>query len=228
MKRIILILVFLLTSIAAFCQLKYVQNLKNIARISFPDTPKLKSLSAETLVYYYRGESESYIVQVSRIKKSLKDLFTDSVNYKFYNAFIEGSLESTKAKLIYKKNVLVDSLEGVEYLYTLKQSGKKMYNYNRLVFFNDTLVNLSLWSLDSLKRNDSKINAYFNSFKVTIPDDSIVSENATELGHKTGYLIGVLMVICIPVGIGLAIVFLLKKIIYRNSKKEAQTYRNDI
>jgi hypothetical protein len=214
MKNAAFTLFLLIYSFSAFCQLKYTQNLKNVARISFPDTPKLKPLEKNIWLYHYSGEREMYFVQISPLKKSLRDLFTDSVNYKLYNGFIEGTLGSTKSdksKLFFKKQVLVDSLEGQEYFYTIKTAGKKFYSYNRIVFFNDTLINFSIWSLDSLKRTDKNIGAYFKSFKVTIPDNDIVSQNETELAHRSGYFIGMLTFIAIPLFIIAVIVLLIKK-----------------
>jgi hypothetical protein len=219
MKKIFTIFLILFFAAKAFCQLTYTQDIRHIAQIQFPAKPDtVKELSVEMVMYQYSGEHEIYYAQIFPLEKTLKDLFTTDINNKFYSQYITGVLKSTKGKLIYKRSALVDSLKGVEYLFRFDRFGEKCYSYNRLVFFNNTLINFSISSLDSLKSDNKKLNAYFNSFKVTIPNNDIVSNNGREIASGLAKYTAYIIMIAIPVLIGFSIVFAIKKMAYRKSR----------
>jgi hypothetical protein len=210
-------LVFFFTA-KAFGQLNYTQDLKHIAHIQFPAKPDtVEDVPLQMVMYHYSAEHEIYSAQALPTEKTFKDLFTKDVNNKFYKRFIKGVLKGSKGELVYKRNILVDSLEGMEYLYKFDRFGEKCYSYNQVVFFNKMLMNFSISSLDSLKRDDKKLKAYFNSFKITVPDNDIVSKNDTEivviLAKYTAYVI----MIAIPVLLGLGIVFVIRRFAYRKN-----------
>ncbi|MBD1384510.1 hypothetical protein IDJ75_04400 [Mucilaginibacter rigui] len=218
MKKIFLIFFICISSFNAFCQLTYTQDLKHIAQIKFPDAPEIKSSESGTTVYVYKDVQDIYYAQVSPLEKSVKDLFTKDINNQIYNSFITGTIKSTKGKLIYKKNTLIDSLAGIEFLYTSDLLGEKKYSYNKLFFLNDTLLSFSIWATDSIKKDDKKANAYFNTFKITIPNDKIVSKNGTAIAIGLGKITAYLIFIAIPILLGFGIIFIIKKVMYRKSR----------
>lgn len=215
MKKIFTIFFILFFAAKAFCQLTYTQDLEHIAQIKFPDTPKIERIDFGGIAYQYKIEHEIYIANIIPNKKTLMEHFAVDANKKIYNEYISKYLDEIKGKLIYKKNIPMANLDGIEYHYSTNAFGWKSYSFNRLIFLNDTLINFSIFSPDSLKRNDKKIDTYFSSFKITIPANHIASNNKTETINGLAKLTAYLIFIAIPILIGLGIVFLLRKIVYR-------------
>ncbi len=65
-------------------------------------------------------------------------------------------------------------------------------------------------------KNDKKVDEYFNSFKITIPYKNIVSLNHEKVSRGVGVIIFFVVVIII----GLGIVFLIKKRMYKQKNLE--------
>ena len=210
MKKVISILLISFFSLPAFCQLTYTQNLNNIAQIKLPGQPVIKNLPMGITLYYYITDSEIYFAQVAEYKKSLSELFTDDVNKKIYADYIIGNVHSSKGKLLYKKDILINGLNGVQYVYNSTLPKKKFVSYSRLVYLNNTLLNFSVLTRDTLTRDDEKIGQYFKSLKITIPRDSIYSTNSAEIFKRFG-------IAAIAVLLGLGIWFILKRSAYRKN-----------
>ncbi len=213
MRKIVPILLISLFSLPAFCQLLYTQNLKNIAQIQFPGQPVSKDLPAGITMYYYKTDGEIYFAQIARYKKTLAELFTTDVNKKIYNDYIIGNIHSGKGKLLYKKDILINGLNGVEYVYNSTLPKKKFVSYSRLVYLNETLLNFSVLTRDTLTRDDKKIEEYFRSLKITIPRDKIYSTNSAEILKR----FGTVGIVAIAVLLGLGIWFILKRSAYRKN-----------
>ncbi|MDB5157047.1 MAG: hypothetical protein JWR50_1754 [Mucilaginibacter sp.] len=210
-KKIVSVLLICLFSLPAFCQLTYTQNLKKIAQIKFPGQPVVKELPDGITMYYLKVNSEIYFAQIAVYKKSLSQLFTNNVNQKIYDDYINGNVKTAKGKLLYKKNISIANLDGVEYVYTSTLPKRELYSYSRLVFLNDTLLNFSLLSRDPLLNTDPKFNDYFKSLKITVPVNKIVSSNIDELANRFGY-IGVILLILILLVVGY--IFIIKRSAY--------------
>lgn len=196
----------------AFCQLTYTQNLKQIAQIKFPERPVVKELPKGITLYYCKTDSGIYFAQVASYKKSLSELLTSGVNQNIYDAYINGNVNSSNGKLIYKKNILINNLDGVAYLYHSTLPKRTFYSYSRLVFLNDTLLNFSLLSKDPLLNNDPKLIEFFTSLKLTVPANEIVSSNTDELASRFSFA-GVILLVLILLVLGY--VFIIKRSAYR-------------
>ena len=215
MKKIFTTFLILFFAVEAFCQLNYTQDLEHIAQIKFPAAPKIEKIDFGVIAYQYKSEHEIYIANIISNEKTLTQLFAEDANREIYNEYISKYLAEIKGKLIYKKNISMTNLDGIEYQYSTNAFGWKSYSFNRLFFLNDTLVSFSIFLPDSLKKNDKKIDTYFSSFKITIPANHIASNNQTEKISGLAKLAAYIIFIAIPVLIGLGIVFLIKKIAYR-------------
>ena len=221
MKKVILFFLVLFYSTTAFCQQRYKQQLNHIATITFPDTPKMQRDSEDTF-YSVAANGRVYVAQVGEAKKSLKELFTSHINDTIYAQIIEGSLTGTKGKLLYKKNIEVNGLDGVEFCYTAKVDSQKYYRYHQVFYFNNTLISYGYWTPDSSRSDNKALRAFFGTFKLTINDDDVRQDNVSDLAFRFGYVIGGLAFIGVIAGIGFGIVFIARKIGYkkRNSKNQ--------
>jgi hypothetical protein len=117
MKKTSFTLLIIFCALTAYCQHNFVINLKNVATITFPDTPKINKSSQDT-VYTTVNNGAIYLAGAMDAQKSLKELLTKHVLDSMYNGVITGTLESSHGKLIYKKNIIVNNLEGMEFGYT--------------------------------------------------------------------------------------------------------------
>lgn len=211
MKKAVSILILLFFSIPAFCQVTYTQNLKNIAQIKLPGQPVTKNLPLGITMYYYKTDSEIYFAQLAEYKKSLSELFTDDINKNIYTNYIIGNVHSGKGKLLYKKDILINGLKGVQYVYTSTLPKKKFVSYSRLVYLNETLLNLSVLTRDTISRDDEKIDEYFKSLKITLPANKIYSTNSEEIVARLGGTVGIAIIIALLILLGLGIVYFIKR-----------------
>jgi|GEM_PF-2307460 len=211
MRKILLIFFILISSLKAFCQLNYTLTINNIAKINFPDTPVMKQMPGKVTVYGYQGIEESYIFQISPFRRTDNDLFRKNADNKFYSEQIKETVNTLKAKLVYQKNILIDGIDGMEYAYTFNVGEVKLYSYNQIVSFNDTIFDYYVLSRDSLQKKSDKITAYFNSFKIITPKQNISGLN----GERSIRVIEIIIFIAVIASLGLGFVFLVRKIIYR-------------
>jgi hypothetical protein len=214
MKKIFIIISILLFSFNAYCQHGYNIDFQHVATITFPNTPKSQTTKAGVL-YTYAENERLYIAQASIIKKRGVDLFKSHLDDSIYAGVITGSLQRSQGKLVYKKNIEANGISGVEFCYLAKIGDVNYYRYHQTFYFNNVLVLYGYWSPDSLKANDKDLRTFFGTFKLTIKDEEVRQGNASELGYKTGEIIGVLLIIGIVVLLGFGVVYIIKKITYK-------------
>jgi hypothetical protein len=186
-------------------------NLKNVATITFPDTPKI-NISSQDTVFTTVNNGAIYLAGAMNAQKSFKELLTKHVLDSMYNGVISGTLESSHGKLIYKKNIVVHNLEGMEFGYTALVKNRILYGYNQTFYLNNTLINYGRWSADSLRSNSKEVTDFFGTFKLTIPEDEIRQNNSEDIGYGVGYFIGKIAFIGIICLIGGIVVFIIIKI----------------
>ena len=179
MKRLLIILLVLICDAKAFCQLKYPLNtnvnINDMAQIKFPGTPIERSKPGTLVVYVYQGIEQSYAVQGAHLKKPTTGSSTTDIRDKFFNDEMKLEIDALKGTLLYKKNIQVDGINGVEYSYSFVTQDVKIYNYNRYVFLNEVGIDYYIMSREPLKPGDKVLNDYFNSFKITLPKKDINS-----------------------------------------------------
>jgi len=205
-------LTFIILSLTAksFCQLNYTLKINDLAQINFPDTPLIKQMPGNVTVYGYQGIEESYIFQISSFRRTDNDLFRKDANNKFYTEQINEVLDHLKAKPIYRKNILINGIDGAEYAYSFNAGEVKLFSYNQIVFFNDTILDYYVLSRDSLQENNDKIQSYFSSFKITEAKKNLITTNQ----DRSIRIFEILIWIAVIILLGLGIVFLIKKTAY--------------
>ena len=216
MRKILITLILLFLSVASYCQHPYKQNLQGIATITFPDTPKVKIISAQTFYILYQ-ERSGYLCEAMPLNSSLRDLLSGDGIDTLYDSFINGVLTTTQGHIFYKNNIIVNNLKGVEFGLKSITKGKIYYSYQNVFYLNDVLINYSYLSLDSISKNDKKIANFFETFNLTIHKNEIRQSNAAELGHITGKIIAVLTIIGLIALFGFGIVFIIRKVTYKKS-----------
>jgi len=175
MKKLIVTSLVLICATKAFCQLDYRLNINDMAEIKFPGIPVERNMPGKLVIYAYQGVQQSYVVQAAHTKKpAIGPSATDTRN-NFFNNEIKLEIDTLKGTLLYKKNIQIDGVNGVEYSYSFVTQKVKIYNYNRLIFLNEVEIDYYIMSREPLKQNDKVLNDYFNSFKITIPKKDIRS-----------------------------------------------------
>jgi len=215
LKPTIIALALMLFSINVFGQYNYIQKLGSLATVALPDTPKLVE-KEEAKVYITKYHGVIFLAEVGEDSGGLKDLFRKNNYDSLYNSFIKGML-GEKGRLFYKNKININEQEGVEFGYKIDLNGRLTYRYNHVVSLNDTLLMCGIWSSDSLSKDDKHLAAFFNGFKIK-SKKQLSSNNAAELGRKTGNVIGIIILISIPIILGLGIIFIIKRIAYGRKK----------
>ena len=218
MRKTLITLILIFSSFTSYCQHPYVQKLKSVAEITFPDTPKAVSTEADTVYIYRNIENSIYMAQCSPAEKNIGDLLNPHILDTLYNNYIGGAVGSVKGKIFYKKTFTEQGLNGIEFDYKANLKGIPYYAYHRAFYFNNFLVGYGYFSKDSLQRNDKKIGSFFNTFKLKIKPGDIRQKNASDLGYIAGGIFAIVSIFGIIALVIFLIVFIVKKL---SNKKNA-------
>jgi hypothetical protein len=207
MKKFVPLIFFALFPLISFGQKNYRQDLGRIAVITFPDTPKTTDLKPG-LFYSVKKDEIVFFASVSEIHNSFNDHLTKHLIDSLYAAVIVGSLKRPDAKLIYKKNILVDNLKGIEYGFRSQKNLMTYYHYHRVIYINHTLIAYGLTSFDSLKNNNKELYDFYATFKVILPHSQISQQTIADalFNFKT------VMWATIALLAGVLIIFVIKKL----------------
>ncbi len=216
MRKIIIIIAIILSTIKAYSQHPFDQNLNNVAKITFPDTPKAQRAETYT-IYMLKKDDLVYLAEGSPMNQSLRDLFLSGGLDSIYNGFIKGFVKSSNGKLLYKTPTNSNGLDGVEFECIGFKNDQKYYTHNKVFFFNNSLIDYSVLYRDSLQKNDKRAISFFDSFKLTINKSQVRQDNSTELGYRAGTIIGLLIVLTVILTIGGLFIFLIIKLAKRST-----------
>jgi hypothetical protein len=74
-----------------------------------------------------------------------------------------------------------------------------------------------VWSSDSLSKDEAHLKVFFDGFKIR-SDEELGKADAKKLGYKIGGTLAIITMLSILVALGLGIVFIIKKVVYRKNK----------
>jgi hypothetical protein len=214
--KLIIICLALLLSVRAFGQYNYTQKLGSLATVALPDTPKLQRIKGSD-VYLIKYKGVIFITQASDIHGGLKDIFEKKSSDSIYNAYIKGTLESTKGELFYKDKIKINGHDGIEFGYQAQVNGQKIYRYQHALYLRDSLLMCGVWSSDSLAKDETHLKVFFDGFKIR-SDEELGKADAKKLGYKIGGTLAIITMLSILVALGLGVVFIIKKVVYRKNK----------
>jgi hypothetical protein len=218
MKKYILALFISVFTITAYGQrkLNYVQSIANEAIISFPDTPRittrLTSVAYEVAYYDIIYSASSYGVQQGSV-----DFLYRNFSNSLYRQSIANFIKTIHGKLIYKKDITVDGVKGIEFEChgTLDTVG--YYLFYRSFYYNKKLISEGMWFRQEAQRNDARLNAFFSTFKFTgkAKNSSPWSDKALVIkGVKYAFII--ILIIALVVG---SIIFIAKRLSTKKIKE---------
>ncbi|WP_183579823.1 hypothetical protein HDF18_25825 [Mucilaginibacter sp. X5P1] len=187
MKKTFITLFIILNSIIAYCQHPYIQDLRSLAQVTFPDTPEVKYSDGASYYIYRNKDNDLYFAQVTDLNKINPDSIDSRNPDNIYTQFINGILRPIKGEIFYTEKIKNGGFDGIEYDYKCELKSITYYGYQQVFRFNNSLISYSLLSPDSLIRSDKKINSFFSTFKFT-PD------KAADLDKKSSFLAGLLMI----------------------------------
>jgi hypothetical protein len=213
MKRI-LIAILIFTSSFTYGQHPYKVDLNHIATITFPDTAKLEP-NNDGVIYGVKLNNNIYTAGANVVYKGVVNSFKKHFEDSLYAQLIDGVLSGTKGKLQYKKNIQIQGISGIDFFYTAAINGVEYNVYNQSFYLNNILILYTCWVPAPITADDKNLKAFFNSFKLTIANEDVRQNNATEIGYIIGYTIGILAVIAVFVSMGFGIVYIIKKVTYK-------------
>ena len=208
-------------SLTVFGQYSYTQKLGSLATIALPDTPKIRQVEGLN-IYVANYKGVIFMAEASEVHGGFKYLFTANNADSICNNYIKGILESTKASLFYKNKIKINDHDGIEFGYTAELNGQKTYRYQQALYLKDTLLMCGIWSSDSLSKDEQHLKAFFDGFKVR-NDKQLSEDGARNFGHKTGKIIAIFTLLCIPALLGLGMVFIIRKLVYRKNKDKSSS-----
>lgn len=208
MKRLILSLLFAIHSLFAWCQYShnYIQNIQQIARVTFPDTPKM-STTKSGVIYTLKYNGLVYATSFG-VANGLGDFVNPRPLDSFYNDGIKGITQDTSAKLIYKKVIVAEGVKGLEFECITNGINNNSYLFSREFFFNQRMVVQMIWFPHAVQRNDNRINTFFNTFKLSIKPSEIQQGTSAIIFSAIKYALIVIMVLAVIIAL---IVFLVRR-----------------
>ena len=169
----------------------YHQKLSDFATIDFPAKPDFHD-TIHQKIFNYNGDSATYIVMVVDVSFDPTFKVKPGKVNEVYEGFIAGTLKATKGKLINKKGIKIDALDGVEIEYVSNANPNLLdRRFKRIVFFNGKIFNYDFWTLSSLKvQTYNSREKFFDSFKITADKKNLRQDTGTDAAYQMGYKIG--------------------------------------
>jgi hypothetical protein len=168
MKKLLLALLTSFFSIAVHGQhrLNYVQDIANIAVITFPDTPHIYKTKG-ALTYQFTTNEVLYVAASAPVNTSALDLIYLNFLDSFYRGVLIGFAKNIHGKILYKKDIVVDGIKGIEYEGRGVIDTTTYYMFYRSFYINKKLVSHGVWFRQPVPRDDERINSFFSTFKFT-------------------------------------------------------------
>lgn len=182
MRRIILFFLLAL-SVSAFAQQPYKQAIHQTCEVTFPDKPVLKTVE-DCDVYSKTIKSAFYLALV---KSSGEEFLKDSIDV-FYKGVVDGNLKTPKGELVYKKDILIDGLKGLEFEFIAQRSsGLPNVRFQQILYVDKQFFTFSFWTYqDSLKINEPKKSLFFNSIHVIADKNHLTQGKDGGFGYVIG------------------------------------------
>lgn len=206
MKKVLLFVFVALLPLASFSQQGYQLDLNRLGAITFPDTPK-STYTGKSKVFTLAADSVVYIATAAPIG-SVLGVFGNALNNSFYNGVIKGSLRQAHGKLIYRKNIKLGNLTGIEFGYKAAFDSVNYYCYHQAYDIKNTLVFYGYWSRDSLQSDDKKMRAFFGSFK---PSKRALAVTANPFALDMRRALWIFFIVIMVLGAGVAIILLIRR-----------------
>jgi hypothetical protein len=212
MRKTVLLLTTFFCASLLLGQTIYKQKLSDLASIDFPEKPDFHD-TLHQKIFNYNGDSATYMVIVADISFDPTFKVKPGKVNEVYEGVIAGTLKATKGRLINKKRIKIDVLDGVEIEY-ISNTNPNLPDrrFKRLVFFNDKIFNYDFWTLSSLKiQTNNSREKFFDSFTITADKTSLRqnTDTAYQTGYEIGYyIIGPLIIIGV---IALIVYFIVRK-----------------
>jgi hypothetical protein len=207
MRKIVIAFLLIFGSIPAYCQHPFIQDLKNLATITFPDTPQIKKTPGRDY-YSFQTNGVMYMASVSRYYNSLGDKFTHDLTDTAYASLLREVSRLNESKLFYQTKIKINGLKGIEYAFVSTDDSSKYYRYHRALYLNNTLVIYGLNSFDSLKIDQTALHDFYAAFKVTAPN----AERSQETIADSLFNLKTLMRSVLALLAGVMIIFVIKKL----------------
>lgn len=209
MKKNILLLLIL--SKTSFSQTWTTIQLTNFATINVPVNLK-KTDTLGTTVYSAGDSSIVYFIQVTDMSKQKGFDSKNPEISKMYKGVVNGTIKSTQGTLVDKREVIIDSLNGIEMKYVSTSNPTLPKNrFKKIVYVGNFLFTYDLWVSQEMEASSKNLmEKYFSSFTINsslLPsytdEDVDADENSPwfKLGEIIGYLasfgilIGVIVII---------------------------------
>lgn len=220
MRKIILTLLTSILTIAAYCQHQpaYIQNIGGEAILFFPAAPRVSNVD-NGLAYEADRDNILYSASVETVKLGPFEVFYKNFRESFYRGVLIGFAKSIHGKILYKKDVVVDEIKGIEYEGKGAFDTTTYYIVYRSFYIDKKLVSYGIWFKEPVTQNDARVNAFFSTFKFirkTEHNNSVWS-NKTLVIKGVKYALIIILLIALIVG---SIIFIVRRSSAKKLKNE--------
>lgn len=210
-------------------------DINEFITIEFPVESELVENNGET-AFTAKDDYAFYMVSLKNLADKRNQQLKNEELSNFYQGVINGSLGASNGELIYKKEIEINGVSGIEIEYrTPPHAQIPSQRFKRLVYLNKHLVIIDFWPLASQQDllND-KMNKFFGSLSVSldinleneIEDASNTDDSAYSKGYSIGYFIGQIVGVLFFIGILIGIILLIRYFIRRKKKKNSNNNKS--
>jgi len=219
MKKILLALLTSILTIAAYGQHQpaYIQNIGGEAILFFPDTPRVSKVD-NGLAYEANYDGILYAASTEKVKLGPFDVFYRNFRESFYRGVLIGFAKSIHGKILYKKDIVVDGVSGIEYEGKGTFDTTTYYIVYRSFYIDKKLVSQGMWFKEPVTQNDARMNAFFSTFKfIQKPNHNSVWSDKTLVIKGVKYALIIILLITLIVG---SIIFIARRSSAKKLKNE--------
>ena len=168
MKKSILALLTSLLTIAVYGQHKpsYIQDIGGTAILFFPSPPRVSTVD-QGLSYEANYNGILYAASSYNVKQGALDFLYTNFEDSFYRGVLIGFAKSIHGKILYKKDIVVGGVKGIEYEGRGILDTTTYYVFYRSFYINKKLISQGIWFTQPVPRNDERLNSFFSTFKYT-------------------------------------------------------------
>jgi hypothetical protein len=215
-KVISALLLFIFTS-PLYSQSWYTQDVDKMASIDFPSQPVFKDTLSQK-IFRYETDSVYYILVVQDASDISKFKIKEADLDEFYRGYIEVAIEDPKKEIISRKNFTCGKIKGIEVEYASGESLSPNIFYKRVLFFNKKIYQYNVLTWNEYKKsNEQNRIKFFSSFRIKANNNDLYGGNissldsAYEAGAIAGRWTARIIMMLVPLGIMLLIVYLARR-----------------
>ncbi|MGV6830523.1 MAG: hypothetical protein ACWA5P_03045 [bacterium] len=206
----------------------------DVASVSFPAPSEITGTPNE-IVYVSEDEDAYYLVVIQKLSAQESAGITKAEIPEFYNGIVQGAMDATNGTVISVNNIEIQNNPALEVAYEVPPNNNlPTQRFKRILYANQTIINIDFWPLKSLNPTINKKKArFFKSFKLSATNSTYIAEETNPVfdedqeeslrkSYNIGYRVGQIIFYLVLVLVIIGIILLIRRLVKGSSKKQTK------